>query len=178
MIILEKSFAVAVDFQSKILPHMFESEKLIDSSAKLLKGLGILNVPIYMTQQYTKGLGMTVDEITQAVGSKNYTEKLRFGAYEDIKSIIPGPDEKPFAIVCGIEAHVCVLQTVFELKEAGYMPYLIADCVSSRREHDRDIAIERFLAFGITVTTYEALLFELLVKAGDERFKAISHLVK
>lgn len=178
MIEAKKSFAIAIDYQSRILTPMFERETLLENSVKLLKGLKILDVPIYMTQQYTKGLGETVDEITDATGTKEYTEKIRFGAYEDLKAILPKAAERPYAIVCGIEAHVCVLQTVLGLKKAGFAPVLIADCISSRKPTDLNMAIERARDEGVIITTCEALLFELLIKAEGETFKAISRLVK
>lgn len=178
MIEVNKSFAIAIDYQSHILPPMFEKEKLIETSVKLLKGLVILDVPIYLTQQYTKGLGDTVEEITDAADTKAYTDKLRFSACPDLINIIPKNSERPWAIVCGIEAHVCVLQTLLDLKDAGYLPALVADCTSSRKAFDRDMAIGRARDAGIIITTYEALLFELLKKAGSDSFKAISRLVK
>lgn len=178
MITSKNTIAVAVDYQSHILPAMYERKELITSSVKLLKGLKILDVPIYITQQYTKGLGMTVDEITEAAGSKDYTEKLSFSAFRDLAPIIPSSNETPYVIICGIEAHVCVLQTVLELKEAGYVPVLVADCVSSRNALDREIAWMRARDAGAIITTCEAVLFELLSVAGGESFKLISRLIK
>lgn len=178
MITSEKTIAVAIDYQSHIVPAMYEKEKLLASSVKLLKGLRTLDIPIYLTQQYTKGLGETVDEIREAAGTEKYIEKLRFGAYEDLESVITGPDQTPYVIVCGIEAHVCVLQTVLGLKEAGYSPVLVADCISSRKPFDRDIAIMRARDLGAIISTMEALLFELLKVAGNNKFKEISRLVK
>jgi nicotinamidase-related amidase len=81
-------------------------------------------------------------------------------------------------IVCGVESHVCVLQTVIDLKQHGYHPIVVEDCVSSRKENDKKIALLRMQQEGVILTTYEAILFELLRYSGGDTFKAISRLVK
>jgi nicotinamidase-related amidase len=86
--------------------------------------------------------------------------------------------DKEFFIIAGIETHVCVLQTAIDLLEAGYMPVVVEDCVSSRRPNDKMMAIERMRSEGAMITTYESILFELLRYSGTEQFKAISKLVK
>ena len=81
-------------------------------------------------------------------------------------------------IVCGIEAHICVLQTVIDLVEAGFVPVVVEDCLSSRKPNDKEVAIRRMLEEGAIVTTYESLLFELLKIAGTEESKRIQRLIK
>ena len=85
---------------------------------------------------------------------------------------------KKFIVACGIEAHICVLQTVIDLKAAGFVPVLVADCISSRKESDKQVAIERARQEGAIVTTYESLLFELLKVAGTETSKKIQKLIR
>jgi nicotinamidase-related amidase len=85
---------------------------------------------------------------------------------------------KDQVIITGIESHVCVLQTVIDLQQNGYHPVVVEDCISSRKPNDKKIAIERMRKEGVTITTYEAILFELLRYSGGETFKAISRLVK
>ena len=85
---------------------------------------------------------------------------------------------KKYIIVCGIEAHICVLQTVIDLKAAGFVPVLVADCISSRKESDKAVAIERARQEGAIVTTYESLLFELLKVAGTDTSKQIQRLIR
>ena len=174
-IVKEQAVALVVDYQEKLLPVMNESEKLLHNSKILLEGLKTLGVPMYITQQYTKGLGMSSSEITEAVGSDEYIDKIAFTAYDSVKWKLRG---KKFVIVCGIEAHICVLQTVIDLKEAGYVPVLVADCISSRKESDKQIAIERARQEGAVVTTYESLLFELLKVAGTDTSKIIQKLIR
>ena len=171
----EETIAVAVDYQEKLMPVMFEKDRLIDNSSILLAGLGILEVPIIMTQQYTRGLGNTVPEITDAAGTKEFTEKIKFSAYEDIKDQLK---DYKYVIVCGIEAHICVLQTIIDLKAGGYIPVLAADCVSSRKEYDRKTAVSRARDEGALITTYESLLFELLEEAGTRVSKQIQRVIR
>lgn len=167
--------ALVVDYQEKLVPVMHDKEQLIRGSEILLKGLKELEIPMYITQQYTKGLGTSVQEITDAIGDVTYTDKLSFTAYDCVKEQIRG---KKFIIVCGIEAHICVLQTVIDLKAAGYVPVLVADCISSRKELDKQVALDRARQEGAIVTTYESLLFELLKVAGTETSKKIQKLIR
>ena len=170
----EESAVLVVDYQEKLLPAMCENEKLLERVQILLTGLRELEIPMIVTQQYTKGLGMTVKGIQDVVGN-DFIEKIRFSAYEDVKEQIKG---KKYIIVCGIEAHICVLQTVIDLKEAGIIPVLVTDCVSSRKKQDMEMAFERAKAEGAVLTTYEAILFELLEKAGSDTSKKIQRLIR
>lgn len=171
----EHCVAVVVDYQERLMPVMRDAQHLIQRSAILLKGLRELEVPICMTQQYTKGLGMTVPEITEAVGSEDYIEKIEFSSCSSILEQIQG---KKYVIVCGIEAHICVLQTVIELKEKGFVPVVVVDCLSSRNELDMKIALKRMRTEGAILTTSESILFELLGKAGTPTSKVIQGLIR
>lgn len=171
----EHTVALVIDYQEKLVPVMEKRYKLIDDSSILLAGLNILQVPMIITQQYTRGLGMTLKEITDAAGTDDFVEKISFSAYENVKELIAG---KKFVIVCGIEAHICVMQTVIDLAAAGYVPVIVEDCISSRRESDKKSAIKRMRAEGAIVATYESILFELLKTAGTEESKKIQRLIK
>lgn len=171
----ENTVALVIDYQGKLVPVMSEKERLIHDSAILLAGLKVLNIPMIITQQYTKGLGTTVSEVTDAVGSDAYVEKISFSAFECVKEKLQG---KKFVIICGIEAHICVLQTVIDLAAAGFIPVIVEDCISSRKINDKKMALKRMCAEGAMVTTYEALLFELLKVAGTDESKKIQCLIK
>lgn len=171
----EQTAALVIDYQEKLVPVMWEKQRLIQNSCILLEGLKVLGIPMYVTQQYTKGLGMTVPEIMKAAGTEEYTEKISFSACEKVRDCVK---EKKYVIVCGIETHICVMQTVMDLAAAGYVPVVVTDCVSSRKEYDRTVALERMKNEGAVLTTYEALLFELLREAGTEKSKRIQRLIK
>lgn len=178
-LLLEDTMALVVDYQERLMPVIHDHEALAGRSAVLLNGLRTLGVPMVMTQQYTKGIGMTIPQITEAVGSSDYFDKITFSCFEDeqIRKQIFKTGKK-VVLVCGIEAHICVLQTCIDLKAAGYVPVLVADCIGSRRESDREIALMRAQSEGILLTTTEAVLFELTRKAGSPVFKEISRLIK
>lgn len=135
-IIREKTAAVCVDYQERILPVMTDPETLLQNTVKLLKGLRVLGVPVYLTQQYTKGLGDTVAPIREAAGTSEHLEKLTFSAYPQLREKLLPPEQQPYVLLCGIESHICVLQTAMDLKAHGYQPYLVADCLSSRKPAD------------------------------------------
>lgn len=174
-ILREETAALVVDYQEKLVPVMEHYERLINQSQILLQGLNVLHIPMVITQQYTKGLGTTVKDIIAAVGFEDYVEKISFSAYEQIKELIEG---KKYIIVCGIESHICVLQTVIDLAAAGYIPVVVEDCISSRKENDKKIALERMSKEGAIITTTESILFELLREAGTETSKKIQRLIK
>ena len=171
----EQAAVLVVDYQEKLVPVMHEKELLIRNSQLLLEGLKVLDIPMYITQQYTKGLGMTVEEIVSVIGDDAYIDKISFSTFDAVKNQIW---DKKFIVVCGIETHICVLQTIIDLKEAGFVPVLVADCVTSRKETDKLYAIERARQEGAIVTTYESLLFELLKEAGTETSKKIQKIIK
>ena len=171
----ENTVALVIDYQEKLVPVMDEKERLIQNSSILLAGLKYLGVPMIVTQQYTKGLGITVQEIREAMESDDYIDKISFTAFDSVKEQIR---DKKFVIVCGIEAHICVLQTVIDLVEEGFVPVVVEDCISSRKPNDKEVAIRRMLEEGAIVTTYESLLFELLKIAGTEESKRIQRLIK
>ena len=170
-----KTAALVIDYQEKLVPVMHKKKNLIQNSAILLAGLRTLEIPMVVTQQYTKGLGMTVEELTDVMGTMEYVDKISFSAYECVKKQLKG---KKFVIICGIEAHICVLQTVLDLIVEGYVPVVVEDCVSSRKGSDRKVALQRMRDEGAIVTTYESVLFELLKVAGTEESKRVQRLIK
>ena len=178
-ILQNETMAVVIDIQEKLLPHIYDGEKILQNCLKLIEGLQILSVPVIITQQYTKGLGSTVTSIIQKFPEFSHIEKTSFSCYEE-----PAFSDQVLRlgrssiILCGIEAHVCVLQTSLDLLKAGLIPVVVEDCVSSRKPNDKQIAIERMRQEGILITTMESILFELTRCAGTETFKGISGIVK
>ena len=178
-ILLEETTAVVIDIQEKLLPHIAEGEYILKNCLKLIQGLQILSVPIIITQQYTRGLGQTVPSIIQMFQEYSYIEKSSFSCYDEPhfkeKISVSG---KQNIILCGIESHVCVLQTCLDLLDAGLKPVIVEDCISSRRPDDKRIAVERMRQEGARISSYESLLFELTRRAGNDIFKNISRIVK
>ena len=176
----ENCILVAIDYQEKLVPAMCEKESLIDASSRLLKGFSIFGMPVLLTEQYPKGLGPTIEAIkTAAPEDAQYFSKMSFSAYDD-ENFVEAVKKtgRKNVIVMGIEAHVCEEQTVLDMIDDGFNVYVPADCVASRKEFDRDTAIDRMKNAGAVISTYEALLFEILRGAKEEGFKDISKLVK
>jgi hypothetical protein len=178
-ILREEAVAVFVDIQERLLPHIHESDVILMNCIKMIEGLKILSVPVIITQQYTRGLGSTVPSIMQLFPDFRCIEKISFSCCEEqaFEKEITHLG-KTDIILCGIESHVCVLQTCLDLLEAGKRPVVVEDCVSSRKPNDKYIAIERMRQEGARITTVESLLFELTRVAGNETFKSISGIVK
>jgi len=168
-----------IDIQERLVPVMFQKDKIISNSCRLILGLQELDVPLIVTQQYSKGLGETIPEISTLVSHFNPIEKTSFSCYDEPKFVeVLTNFEVKNVIICGIESHVCVLQTAIDLKTAGYNPIVIFDCISSRAKSNLKLAIERFRFEGIMISSFESILFELTRGANDPAFKAISKLVK
>lgn len=175
----ELSAGLVIDVQEKLFPHMDQSEELLRRTKILLEGLKVLQVPLVLTEQYPKGLGPTLKPLSMLMDQEVVLEKISFSccgeeAFSDkLKSL-----GRPTIILCGIEAHVCVLQTVVDLLEEGYTVVVVEDCISSRNPEDKRIAVERMRSEGAIISTCESVLFELARVAGTDEFKAISRLVK
>lgn len=175
----EETLALIIDIQEKLFPHIFDFSVFQNRVNRLITGLKILNIPILLTEQYSKGLGKTILPVKSLIPEINPYEKISFSCCEDslVESKILQSGKK-FVIAAGIEAHICVLQTVIDLIENGLIPVVVSDCVSSRKENDKLIALERMKNEGAIMTTYESLLMELCRRAGDDQFKAISATIK
>ena len=178
-ILPEETQCMIIDMQEKLLPAMFSGDECEERVGVLARGLRVLDIPLLLTQQYTKGLGNSVPSVFEAAGTGEFFDKRTFSCAQD-DAILSALTEKKRAnvLVCGIEAHVCVLQTCIDLKARGFQPILLVDAISSRKKRDMDVAIERAIQEGILVSTVESILFELTVDSRHPKFKEISALVK
>ncbi len=178
-IVKDDTIALVIDVQEKLFPHIFEAEKLERNLNILVEGLTLLHIPIIVSEQYKKGLGETIPSIKVLVKDYPHTEKTSFSCCDE--PIIQEKIElsgKRNIILVGVESHVCLLQTAIDLKERGFNPIVVADCISSRTAENKQIALTRYQQEGVVLTTYESILFELCRYAQGDAFKAISKLVK
>jgi nicotinamidase-related amidase len=178
-ILKENTLAVVIDIQERLLPHMYQWEEMLHNCTKLIEGLRILTVPVVVTQQYTKVLGETDHSIVNKIAPFSYIEKTSFSCYGEqvFKEKLTTAGKKN-VILLGIESHICVLQTCLDLLDSGYLPLIPEDCVSSRKMHDKEVAIDRMRQEGARITTLESILFELTQCAGTDVFRSISRLIK
>ena len=179
LLVPEKTALLIIDIQEKILPVINNHQLVVENTIKLIKGFKVLSLPIYFTEQYPKGLGHTIASITQELGDLKPFDKMSFSCsgagnlFEEFKS-----KNLSQIVVCGIESHVCVQQTVLDLIENNLQVNLAADAISSRKEIDYKTALDRMRNHGAEVTTAESILFELLNFCGTPQFKEISKIVK
>ncbi len=168
-----------IDFQEKLFPAMHDKDKLLRNVVKLVQGAKVLEIPILLTEQYPKGLGPTIPEIKSLIPDIKPVEKVCFNCCDEdlFCSALDGLKRKQ-VLIAGIEAHICVYQTAIALVGAGYDVQVVGDCVASREPENKVTALSRMVGEGVSLTTMEMALFELLKEAKGDKFKQISNIVK
>lgn len=177
---LDKALLAVIDMQEKLLAAIREREHIAQRIELLVRAARILGVPILWTEQYRKGLGPTAASIAGAIGdAAQPIEKMSFGCFGDEcaarAAALTGRNQ---IILCGIEAHVCVLQTALSALATGWGVFVVEDGVSSRRGLDRDVALSRMTQAGAVSVTAEMAIMELLGTADHEKFGELLPLIK
>lgn len=176
----DESVLVVVDVQDRLLPAIHDSDRVLRNAGILLKAADTLSVPVLVTEQYSKGLGTTAAAVRNLlpVGTP-ILEKITFASTGEpaFNAALEGLERRQL-VLCGTEAHVCVLQTAMGLLRAGYTVHLVADAVSSRTAANHAAAIERLRSAGASIVTTEMVVFEWLERAGTPVFKAVSALIR
>lgn len=166
-----------VDMQQKLLPTIDGGERVLANCVRLVKAAMILGPAVAATEQYPKRLGETAPELAALIETR--PAKTRFSCTECLGWETCPPGEPRFRVVlAGIETHVCIQQTAFDLMSAGFQVYVPADAVGSRNPIDREWALQRMATAGVIIATTEAILFEWCETASAAEFKQISQLVK
>jgi nicotinamidase-related amidase len=174
---------LVVDVQERLCPAMLpdQVDRLVRNTRILLEAARRFDLPVVVTQQYPKGLGPTIAPIEEALaGTRLHRfDKLAFSACatDEFAALDPALGRDQW-IVTGMETHVCVWQSVRDLRGRGATVHLLADAVSSRTEANWQVGLDLARAAGAVVTSTEAAVFDLLGAAGDDDFKAISRLVR
>lgn len=174
----DNSALIVIDVQEKLMPLIARRAELTSNIQKLMGVAKILKVPTILTAQYVKGIGPVIPEIITAAPDSKIIEKTSFsccGAEEFVQAVRDLRRQR--LIICGIEAHVCIQQTVIDLMK-DYFIYLPVDAISARKELDATVAIERMRDCGAVVTTVESAVFELLRQSGTAEFKVCLPLFK
>jgi nicotinamidase-related amidase len=177
---LEETAFLTIDVQEAFRQSIADLSEIASRIALFARGAQLLNVPVLVTEQYPKGLGKTVAEIAEVLPDETeFIEKTAFSScganvfIEKMKQI--GAKQ---IVVAGIEAHICVNQTVHDLLERGFQVHLLADCISARAAENKQIALAKMGQSGAILSSTEMALFELMRDARHEQFKAIQKLVK
>jgi nicotinamidase-related amidase len=166
---------VVIDIQERLLPPIWQRERLVRNSRLLLRLAGVLSLPVLATTQYQAGLGGTIAEITELLPpSTTAYDKLQFScfgsdAFCDAITRLPG--ERHPLLLCGMEAHICVLQTALEALRRGYLVHVVADAVSSRAEQNWRLGLDRMRDAGVVISSAEMAIYETLRASGSPAFK-------
>jgi len=164
---------LVVDVQEKLVAAVKEPADWVERAEILVKAAKLLEIPVAITEQVPGQLGKTVPAVQQVAGKVSPNAKSAFSAVEAGKAL-----GKKRILVAGCEAHVCVRQTVYDLRQKEVQAVLVADAVGSRRETDRQLALQEMRQDGIVIASTEAVLFELLETAEHPKFKEIQALIK
>jgi nicotinamidase-related amidase len=170
---------LVVDVQERLLPAIFERDRVLQNTLRLIHGAQALQVPTIVTEQYPKGLGPTVSDLAVVLKGSRPIEKVTFSAWgaAGLREALQAGKVRD-VVLCGVEAHVCVAQTCLDLLDAGFRPFVVADAVSSRTPENWRAGVERMRDAGAVIVSTEMILFELLERAGTEEFKQVQRLIK
>jgi len=176
---LDRSVLVVVDIQERFRDLIHGMDQVLDGTSNLIKFSQQLDIPILVTEHYSRGLGVTVNEIRNLFKPLKPLEKIHFSCAGDqgFKRALAGTGRDQI-ILCGIEAHVCIYQTAADLIREGKQVAVAVDAVSSCSAANRQIGLNRMSEIGVQSMGVQMLMFEMLHKAGTSEFKAVSRLLK
>ena len=167
---------IVVDIQEKLLPPIWEKERLVRNAQLLIRLAGILKMPALVTTQYMKGLGNTVPEISSLLPDTPSVDKLMFSCFgsDVFCSLLKRlPGHRTTVLLCGMETHICVMQTALGALREGYLVHVASDAVTSRTELNWRIGLERMRAAGAVLSSTEMIIYELLRSSGAPAFKEL-----
>ncbi|WP_116472516.1 hydrolase [Zobellella maritima] len=168
-----KAGLMVVDIQDKLVPAIHKGEQMSARVQWLISACTLLGTPVLFTEQYPKGLGHTRQALTALVEQPEIVEKMHFSAMA-ARCLPDHWQEYSQLIVCGMETHVCVLQTVMDLLNAGKEVFVVADATGSRTEENHQLGLARMRDAGAQIVSREMVVFELMHQSGTDTFKAIS----
>ena len=172
----EQCALVVVDIQQKLLPPIFNKEALVKNSQLLIRLAKILDLPAMVTTQYSKGLGGTVPEIASLLADVTAIDKLEFSCFgsDQFRSHLKAlPGNHNTVLLCGMEAHICVMQTALGALNEGYLVHVASDAVGSRAESNWNIGLDRMKSAGAVISSTEMMMYELLRCSGTPAFKEL-----
>lgn len=179
MLAIDNAVLVVIDIQDRLFRVMHDKEKLLQNVLKLVKGVQVLDIPVVLTEQYPAGLGPTLPEISRLLPDIQPIEKYCFSCCDEerFRQTLESSKRKQ-VLIAGIEAHICVYQTAMALLDSGYEVHVVVDCVASREAASKEVSLTKMSNAGVSLTTTEMALFELLKVGKGEKFKRISKIVK
>ncbi len=172
----EQCALVVVDVQEKLLPAIWEKERLVRNVQLLIRMARIMEIPALVTVQYAKGLGNTVPEIASLLPDNSPIDKLTFSCFgSDVFCTLLKrlPGQRTTVLLCGMETHICVMQTALGALREGYLAHVASDAVSSRAELNWRIGLDRMRSAGAILSSTEMMIYELLRSSGTPAFREL-----
>jgi nicotinamidase-related amidase len=167
---------IVVDIQEKLLPPIFEKDRLVKNSQLLIRLAGILKIPALVSTQYVKGLGKTVPEVASLLPGIEPIDKQMFSCFGSdafCSALKRLPGNRNTVLLCGMESHICVMQSALGALTEGYVVHVASDAVSSRTEWNWQIGLERMRTAGAVISSTEMIIYELLRSSGAPAFKEL-----
>ena len=167
-----------IDIQERLLPPIFEKERLVHNSQLLIRLANIVSLPVVVSTQYSKGLGQTIPEIASLLPNVSPVDKVEFGCFGngEFCSAIGVLAGRNTLLLCGMESHICVMQTALGALNQGLTVHVAADAVSSRTELNWKLGLERMRAAGAVLSSTEMMIYELLGKSGSQFKEMLQYL--
>jgi nicotinamidase-related amidase len=175
-LVADQCALIVIDIQDKLLPPIFEKDRLLKNCQLLVRTAGLLNVPTIVTTQYAKALGSTVPEIASLLPDALPFDKQMFSCFGSdafCSSLKRLPGHRNTMLLCGMESHICVMQTALSALREGYLVHVASDAVSSRAEWNWKIGLDRMRAAGAVISSTEMMMYELLRTSGAPAFKEL-----
>jgi nicotinamidase-related amidase len=172
----EECALLVIDIQEKLLPPIFNKDALVRNAQLLIRLANILELPTLVSTQYTRGLGPTVPEIASLLSLPHPIDKLEFSCFSNdqfcgsMKSL---PGNRNTLLLCGMETHICVMQTALGALNRGFLVHVASDAVGSRTEANWDVGLKRMETAGALISSTETIIYELLRASGTPAFKAM-----
>jgi nicotinamidase-related amidase len=170
----ENCVLAVVDIQQKLLPPIFQREQLVRNTQLLIRAAGILKIPAIVSTQYAKGLGETVPEIASLLPEVEPVDKNLFSCFgSDVFCTLLKrlPGNRNTLLLCGMESHICVMQTALAALREGYLVHVASDAVGSRSEWNWKIGLDRMRAAGAVISSTEMMIYELMRSSASAAFK-------
>lgn len=177
----KRACLMVIDPQERLMKSIHEAERVVETTAFLVRCCQILNVPILATTQYKKGIGAIVPQLAELLVAAPSMDKMEFNAASnaDVMAVLAElPSCVDTLILAGVEAHICIYQTAIGMMAKGYRVYVANDAVSSRDKHNAKAALKQLQDFGVVVVPAETIVYEMLGRAGTPEFKAMLPHVK
>jgi nicotinamidase-related amidase len=172
---------VVIDIQEKLLPAVLNREELVRNSRMLIRLAAVLEIPTLLTTQYARGLGATVPEIAELLPHVKAIDKMEFGCFggEEFRTALRAvPGQRTTVLLCGMESHICVMQTALGALENGYVVHIASDAVGSRTDWNWRLGLERMESAGCVISSTEMMMYELLRRSGTPQFKEMLQYIK